>query len=53
MKRPEYVGAVVGIYRKYIDLYLERPSGYFVDEIDIKNLAQIFNRGGFQRLSFF
>ena len=49
MKRPEYVGAVVGIYRKYIDLYLERPSGYFVDEIDIKNLAQIFNRGGFSK----
>lgn len=49
MKRPEYVGAVAGIYRKYIDLYFEKADDYLVDEQDIKILAQLFNRGGFSK----
>lgn len=49
MKRPEYVGAVVGMYRKYIDLYFDKNNDYFVEQEDIKKLAQVFNRGGFSK----
>lgn len=47
MKRPEYTAAVTGIYRKYIDLAFNDPDNYIVDPKDLKNLTQIFNRGGF------
>ena len=56
IKSPEYVATVTRIYRKYIDLYdkLEREQGaekaaelYSVDEQDIQDLRQIFNRGDF------
>ena len=47
MKSAEYVTGVTGIYRKYIDLYFENPSGYEVDSADVKALQQLFNRGGF------
>ncbi|NLK21666.1 MAG: U32 family peptidase [Epulopiscium sp.] len=47
MKRPEYVGVVVKTYRKYIDSYLENQKKYSVEDRDIKDLAQVFNRGGF------
>lgn len=41
MKRPEYVAAVTGIYRKYLD------SGHRVTPEDQNILLQVFNRGGF------
>lgn len=44
MKSPEYVATVTRIYRKYIDLALSGKS-YIVDENDIKELLQVFNRG--------
>ncbi len=47
MKNPEYVAAVTGVYRKYIDLYYENPKQYTVEEKDVKILLQVFNRGGF------
>ena len=46
MKSAEYVAAVTGIYRKYLDLYFQ--GGYSeVAQEDRKTLMQIFNRGGF------
>ncbi len=56
MKSPEYVATVTRIYRKYIDRYdsLLRKFGpdeakrrYSVDEEDMFELKQIFNRGDF------
>ena len=56
MKSPEYVATVTRIYRKYIDLFdeLARKHGpekaaelYSVDENDMLDLRQIFNRGDF------
>ena len=49
MKRPEYIASVVSTYRKYIDQYLSEQKDYSVDPRDIKNLAQVFNRGGFSK----
>ena len=46
MKSPEYVGVVVGIYRKYLDEYY-RNRYYEVSARDRNALEQIFNRGGF------
>lgn len=56
MKSPEYVAIVTRTYRKYIDLYdrLVREHGekaakdmYSVEEDDMLELRQIFNRGDF------
>jgi putative protease len=56
MKSPEYVAIVTRTYRKYIDLFdrLVREHGeeaardmYSVDEDDMLELRQIFNRGDF------
>lgn len=56
MKTPEYVAIVTGMYRKYTDLYerLMREYGpdkaaemYSVDENDMLELRQVFNRGDF------
>lgn len=49
MKSPEYVAVTVGIYRKYLDRVLKGDRNYQsnIDKIDLNNLAQIFNRGGF------
>ncbi len=56
MKSPEYVAIVTKIYRKYIDLFdeLVKEHGpkkaaelYSVDENDMLDLRQIFNRGDF------
>lgn len=48
MKKPEYVAGVVAAYRKYLDLYLKKGrKEYKVDENDIDNLKEIYNRGGF------
>lgn len=49
MKSPEYVATVVRIYRKYLDRLANsysQKSGYKVDTDDIRDLSQIFNRGG-------
>ncbi|MBQ7667967.1 MAG: U32 family peptidase [Clostridia bacterium] len=46
MKSPEYVACVTRIYRKYIDLYYSGKE-YKVDENDIFDLKQVFNRGNF------
>lgn len=48
MKSPEYVGTVVRIYRKYLDLAL-RGKSYQVDPKDEEDLLQVFNRGGFSK----
>lgn len=60
MKKPEYVAAVSGIYRKYADrcleLYERAPSGgelafvkkkFRVDTKDKETLMDLYNRGGF------
>ena len=52
MKSPEYVATVTRIYRKYIDLatqYIESNDleNYIIDPQDLKDLMQVFNRGGF------
>lgn len=56
MKSPEYVAIVTGMYRKYTDLYekLLREHGpekaselYSVDDNDMLELRQVFNRGDF------
>ena len=44
MKKTEYITGVVSIYRKYLDMYLNIPDKYNVDENDIKKLADLFNR---------
>ena len=46
LKSPEYVATVTRIYRKYIDMVLNEQE-YAVDEKDVLELKQIFNRGGF------
>ncbi|MFO7612967.1 MAG: U32 family peptidase [Clostridia bacterium] len=43
MKNPEYVAAVVGIYRKYLDME-GKPA---VSETDRNDLLKAFNRDGF------
>jgi putative protease len=54
MKSPEYVATVVRIYRKYLDSLYEKPEKGFdtainVEERDMRDLLQIFNRGGFTK----
>lgn len=44
MKNAEYVATVTRIYRKYIDLALSKDN-YEIDENDLKQLMQAFNRG--------
>lgn len=46
LKSPEYVAVVTRIYRKYIDKVLNNEN-YVIDDSDIVELKQIFNRGGF------
>ena len=48
MKRPQYAAGVTAIYRKYIDLYLERGrEGYTIDPADMTALTDLYSRGGF------
>lgn len=48
MKKPEYVAAVTSIYRKYVDLYLEKGRvGFHVTKEDKEILMDLYNRGGF------
>lgn len=51
MKTPEYVATVTRIYRKYIDL-AQSGKEYIVDDKDIYDLMQVFNRGGFSNGNF-
>ena len=46
MKKPEYVATVTRIYRKYIDKYINKEE-YEINQKDIDDLLQVFNRGGF------
>ena len=46
MKSPEYVATVTRIYRKYIDLALSN-NPYQIDNKDVEDLMQVFNRGNF------
>ncbi|MDO5135088.1 MAG: DUF3656 domain-containing protein [Eubacteriales bacterium] len=47
MKQPGYTAGVTSIYRKYLDLLLEKGrSGYRVDPEDRKYLLELFSRGG-------
>jgi putative protease len=48
MKNVTYAAEVTNIYRKYVDMYLEKGrKGYNVSEDDINELLDIYNRGGF------
>ena len=48
MKQAEYAAGVVSLYRKYIDLFLEKgESGYYVSEKDYQKLLNLGNRSGF------
>ena len=47
MKKSAYIAGVTEIYRKYIDLYLENPENYHVEQSDIDLLSDLFNRNGF------
>ncbi|MGI6733680.1 MAG: DUF3656 domain-containing U32 family peptidase [Anaerovoracaceae bacterium] len=47
MKSPEYVAIVTAIYRKYLDMYAETGRSVALDPKDLKDLMQIYNRGGF------
>lgn len=50
MKRPEYTAGVVRVYRKYLDLYLKNGrDGYTVSEKDVRQLLDLYNRGGFSQ----
>lgn len=48
MKRPEYVSAVTGMYRKYLDIYLASGhGGFYVSEKDIRELERVYQRRGY------
>lgn len=48
MKSPRYTAGCVSIYRKYVDLYMEKGrEGYRVEEHDKRILLDLFDRGGF------
>lgn len=48
MKQPEYVAGVTSIYRKYVDLYMNKGrNNYHVSAQDKEKLMDLYNRGGF------
>lgn len=48
MKRVEYAAGVSAIYRKYVDLFLQKGRKYYrVEQEDICALMDLYNRGGF------
>lgn len=50
MKQPDYVRTVVGMYRKYTDLYREKGAkGFKVEEGDRKLLQGIYTRRGYTK----
>ena len=47
MKQPGYTAGVTSVYRKYLDILLEKGAEkYKVDEKDKQYLLDLFNRGG-------
>lgn len=46
MKRPEYSAGVTAIYRKYMDLYYEKPEDYRIDPKDKSRLHSLYIRSG-------
>lgn len=46
MKSPAYTAGVVSVYRKYLDLFYASPNQYCVEDKDIEQLMDIYNRGG-------
>ncbi len=46
MKSPIYTAGVVSVYRKYLDLAMEDPDHFKVDEKDLTVLREIYDRGG-------
>ena len=47
MKKPEYVALATAMYRKYVDLYLEKGKSEFqVEPKDKEKLLDLYNRGG-------
>ena len=46
MKNPEYVATVTKIYRKYLNLALDKNKPYIIEKPDKNDLLQVFNRGG-------
>ena len=50
MKSAEYAAGVTAMYRRYIDLYLEKGrAGFQVKEADEKLLSELFSRGDFSQ----
>ncbi len=48
MKSPEYAAGVTAMYRRHIDLYLEKGrEGFRVDEADRQLAQKLFSRGDF------
>ena len=47
MKKPEYVALVTAMYRKYVDMYLDKgKKGFRVEPKDREMLMDLYNRGG-------
>lgn len=47
MKSPVYAAGVTSIYRKYVDMYIEKGrKGYIVSQTDKDKLLMLFDRGG-------
>ena len=47
MKKPEYVALVTAMYRKYVNMYLEKgKKGFRVEPKDREMLMDLYNRGG-------
>ncbi|MCI8655710.1 MAG: U32 family peptidase [Clostridia bacterium] len=47
MKTPDYVATVTKTYRKYIDMILNNSYNKNIDEQDMHDLMQAYNRGSF------
>ncbi len=48
MKQPSYVATVTAMYRKYVDLYLEKGrKGFRVSKDDVEILMQAYRRRGY------
>ncbi len=45
-KSYEYVSIITRMYRKYIDLAQDKTKQYKVEEEDLRQILQIYNRGG-------
>ena len=48
MKNVNYAAGVTSVYRKYVDMYLNGEK-YKVDPGDMKDLMDLYNRGGFSK----